>query len=139
VTATVTVTVSYLDAQRECIAEQVQLGVQHDGDLAHYDAQRATLEATKKEQLEWLNNTLATSKAHWLIVAGHFPVYSGGEHGNTPEMLTDIKPLLEHYNVDAYLCGHVCHCIATPFLPSLLADIIFSSVKWFCYAMIHFM
>ena len=28
------------------------------------------------EQLAWINETLATSKADWNLVIGHFPVYS---------------------------------------------------------------
>ena len=37
-------------------------------------------------QLEWIEQTLAASTADWLFVVGHFPVYSGGSHGNTPEL-----------------------------------------------------
>ena len=33
-------------------------------------------------------------------------MFSGGEHGNTPELLEQVKPLLDRYQVDAYLCGH---------------------------------
>jgi hypothetical protein len=33
-------------------------------------------------------------------------VLSTGEHGDTEELLHDLKPLLEQYNVDVYLCGH---------------------------------
>lgn len=42
----------------------------------------------------------------FLAVAGHYPVFSGGEHGNTPELQDQVLPLLERYKVDAYLCGH---------------------------------
>ena len=38
-------------------------------------------------QLGWLEATLNASTAAWLVVAGHYPVYSGGEHGDTPELL----------------------------------------------------
>ena len=34
------------------------------------------------------------------------PIFSGGEHGNTPELHASVKPLLERYGVDVYLCGH---------------------------------
>eukprot|EP00753_Platysulcus_tardus_P022619 PLAT9822.1.p2 GENE.PLAT9822.1~~PLAT9822.1.p2 ORF type:complete len:331 (+),score=178.94 PLAT9822.1:44-994(+) len=56
--------------------------------------------------LQWLEETLAASSADWRIVMGHFPVYSAGEHGNTFELQEQVKPLLEKYGVDAYLCGH---------------------------------
>lgn len=52
-----------------------------------------------KDQLKWLKSTLKESKADWLVVVGHFPVYSGGEHGNTKELLDDVLPLLEKYQV----------------------------------------
>lgn len=59
-----------------------------------------------KKQLLWLDSVLAISKAKWKIVAAHHPVYSGGEHGNTAEMIELINPLLIKYNVNLYLCGH---------------------------------
>lgn len=33
----------------------------------------------KQAQLDWLEATLAASTADWLLVAGHFPVYSAGK------------------------------------------------------------
>lgn len=59
-----------------------------------------------KKQLLWLDSVLANSKAKWKIVAAHHPVYSGGEHGNTAEMIELINPLLIKYNVNLFLCGH---------------------------------
>ena len=33
------------------------------------------------EQFDWLNETLRTSIANWIIVYGHHPIYSTGYHG----------------------------------------------------------
>jgi acid phosphatase len=57
-------------------------------------------------QLAWLERELQNSQATWKIVFGHHPVFSYGDHGNTPAMITHVRPLLEKHNVDAYVCGH---------------------------------
>lgn len=57
-------------------------------------------------QVEWLKTELAKSTATWKVVFGHHPVFSNGEHGDTPAMQKYIRPLLEKYHVDFYLCGH---------------------------------
>lgn len=59
-----------------------------------------------KAQVEWLEAELAKSTATWKVVFGHHPVFSNGEHGDTPAMQKYIRPLLEKYRVDFYLCGH---------------------------------
>ena len=58
----------------------------------------------------WLESTLQNSTADFLIVAGHFPIYSVCEHGPTVPLISSLKPMLEHYNVTAYLAGHD-HCM----------------------------
>jgi len=35
------------------------------------------------------------SKADYLFVAGHYPVYSACSHGNTDYLVDNLKPLLE--------------------------------------------
>jgi tartrate-resistant acid phosphatase type 5 len=57
-------------------------------------------------QLAWLKAALAASKAQWKIVIGHHPIYSGGEHGDTHELIEHILPLLQEYGVQAYFNGH---------------------------------
>jgi len=58
-------------------------------------------------QWRWLEDGLARSKADWRVVVGHHPVYSGGsEHGDTPELVHRLKPLLDRYHVQLYLNGH---------------------------------
>ena len=62
-----------------------------------------------QSQMEWIEAMLASSDAPHLIVAGHYPVFSICEHGPTAQLVNDLKPLLEKYNVSAYLNGHD-HC-----------------------------
>lgn len=67
-------------------------------DIVHLDTAR---------QRKWIETTLANAKEEWKIVVGHHPVFSGGrEHGITPELMSMLKPLMEKYKVQAYLCGH---------------------------------
>jgi acid phosphatase len=58
------------------------------------------------KQVAWLEAALAASTAQWKIVIAHHPVYSGGEHGDTPYIVKNILPLLEKYKVQAYFNGH---------------------------------
>jgi acid phosphatase len=59
-----------------------------------------------KEQLDWLDTMLAASRATWKIVVGHHPIYSGGEHGDTPALREALLPLLKRHLVRVYINGH---------------------------------
>jgi len=66
----------------------------------------AVKQDTDKE-IKWLNDVLANAKEQWIMVFGHHPVYSASKtHGNTPEMIERVKPLLDKYHVQFYFCGH---------------------------------
>lgn len=54
----------------------------------------ATREAEAAAQLAWIDRTLNASRAHYLFVVGHYPVYSTAEHGDTHELVRDLEPLL---------------------------------------------
>ena len=71
---------------------------------AETSAQVATQNVPK--QLAWFKASLAASKAQWKIVIGHHPIYSGGGHGDTVELIRDILPLLQEHKVQAYFNGH---------------------------------
>lgn len=58
-------------------------------------------------QLAWLDRELGESRARWKVVTGHHTIRSGGSgHGETPELVAQIKPLLEKHGVQAYINGH---------------------------------
>jgi len=56
----------------------------------------------------WIEEKLAASTADFVWVAGHFPVYSACQHGNTDELVAKLKPLLDQYGAH-YMAGHD-HC-----------------------------
>ncbi len=72
------------------------------------DQLRANVESQDAPaQLRWLDAALGRSTAQWKIVAAHHPVFSGGTgHGSTPELIAEVKPLLERHGVQIYLNGH---------------------------------
>lgn len=60
----------------------------------------------KERHLRRLEHFLAHSTARWLLVAGHYTIYSMAWHGDTPDLITCLVPLLRKYHVQAYLNGH---------------------------------
>ncbi|HVU08655.1 MAG TPA: tartrate-resistant acid phosphatase type 5 family protein [Verrucomicrobiae bacterium] len=58
------------------------------------------------KQVAWFESALKASTAPWKIVIGHHPIYTGGEHGDTPYLVEHILPMLEKYKVQAYFNGH---------------------------------
>jgi tartrate-resistant acid phosphatase type 5 len=59
-----------------------------------------------QDQLRWLEDELAKSKAKWKIVVGHHHIYSGGKRPTQKELEQTIVPLMERYGAQVYLCGH---------------------------------
>jgi len=57
-------------------------------------------------QLAWLDAQMSASTADYLIVAGHYPVFSIAEHGPTKQLQPSNFPYLRKYRASAYLCGH---------------------------------
>jgi len=55
---------------------------------------------------QWVEQQLKQSTAPYLLVSGHFPVYSVAEHGPTKCLVDRLRPLLHQYKATAYICGH---------------------------------
>lgn len=59
-----------------------------------------------KIQWEWIEKELNNSKADYLFVAGHYPIYSISSHGPSTCLVEKLNPLLKKYDVSAYFSGH---------------------------------
>lgn len=57
-----------------------------------------------------LEIALMESRAKWKFVVGHHAIRSVGHHGDTQELVQQLLPILEAYNVDLYMNGHD-HCL----------------------------
>lgn len=57
-------------------------------------------------QYAWLDRELSASKAQWKLVFGHHPVFSGGQHGDSDDLVANLLPILKRHGVQAYVCGH---------------------------------
>ena len=69
----------------------------------------ANLNASDAEaQLAWASAELKRGAATCdaLYVIGHHPMYSGGEHGDSVDLISAFSPLFVEYAVDAMLSGH---------------------------------
>jgi hypothetical protein len=60
-----------------------------------------------REQLAWLEEELAASKARWKIAYFHHPIYSSGKtHGADTKLRSLLEPLFVKYGVQLVLSGH---------------------------------
>lgn len=59
------------------------------------------------DQLSWLERRLGTQQAgDWSVVVGHSPVFSVGlGHGDYPQLISRVHPLLSRHNAHVYLSG----------------------------------
>lgn len=53
--------------------------------------------------LAWIEEKLRKSDADYLLVAGHYPIYSACLHGNTKELIENLDPLLRKVRLYASL------------------------------------
>ena len=68
--------------------------------------QKSVAEQDTSAQKFWLKNQLARN-AHWKIVTGHHPLYSGGKRVNeTGSIHSAFAKLFSDAKLDVYFCGH---------------------------------
>jgi hypothetical protein len=66
--------------------------------------------ALAETQWAWIEDSLKSSTADYVFVAGHYPIWSGCSHGPTAILVAALKPLLLKHNATGYLSGHD-HCL----------------------------
>lgn len=49
---------------------------------------------------------VSATSVPYILVVGHYPVYSIAEHGPTKCLVDNLRPLLHKYGVSAYISGH---------------------------------
>ncbi|KAL7545207.1 hypothetical protein ACHAWF_008560 [Thalassiosira exigua] len=59
--------------------------------------------------MDWVRDALEESDADYLLVAGHYPIYSACRTGGTQYLIDNLDPMLKQYGATAYLSGHE-HC-----------------------------
>merc|ERR1712110_175780 len=58
-----------------------------------------------EQQWAWLEGKLNASKADYLWVTGHYPIWSVGSDGSTQCLISRLQPLLQQYGAH-YISGH---------------------------------
>ncbi|CAG5128977.1 unnamed protein product, partial [Candidula unifasciata] len=59
-----------------------------------------------EEQWIFISQALQKSRADYLFVAGHYPVYSTAYHGPTKCLVDRLQPMLDKYRANGYFSGH---------------------------------
>lgn len=84
-----------------------------ESDPRYYDKLAYRPKIAAATQWDWIEEKLKASTADYLIVAGHYPMYSVCEHGNTGNLIENLRPLLIQYGAH-YIAGHD-HCMVSTY------------------------
>jgi len=62
-----------------------------------------------QKQLDWIDTTLKNATEKWKIVVGHHPIYAETSKDDQEriDLQNRLNPILQKYNVDMYICGHI--------------------------------
>ncbi|KAF4740338.1 chitinase [Perkinsus olseni] len=76
--------------------------------MSEYDEDDGELSDTQQSALQWIDSALSqhNTTADFILVVGHYPIWSLAEHGPTYRLSRLLMPLLTKYRVTAYLSGH---------------------------------
>jgi len=101
-----------------------------EGEANYFDPLPLKDKVSAQAQWDWIENQMKMSTADYLIVGGHYPVYSVCEHGSTSSLATHLKPLLIEYNAH-YMAGHD-HCMEHFIEPSSKVNYILTGMGVEC-------
>ena len=83
--------------------------VKTEGEVGYFDPLPLMDKQQAQKQWEWIEQKMNSSRADYLLVGGHYPVYSVCSHGPTETLVQHLRPLLAQYKAH-YLSGHD-HCM----------------------------
>jgi hypothetical protein len=78
----------------------------YDGDDDETAAAASAAEGFLKVVEQHLTLAAEDPATAWLVVLGHYPLLSQGEHGDSLELCASLLPLFKAAGVDLYLSGH---------------------------------
>jgi tartrate-resistant acid phosphatase type 5 len=92
--------------ERDPMIRWIALDSNHPHGHLFFDTPTLTHQEMDAEIL-WFRNELAQStSALYTAVLAHHPIFSNGDHGDTPILIQDWEPLLREQKVHLYLSGH---------------------------------
>jgi hypothetical protein len=76
-------------------------------DSDYHNSVASLTDDEKAAQLKWLVAELEKPRTTpYLIVMGHHPLYSNGQHGDDAALIKDWEPVFKKYGVQFYFFGH---------------------------------
>jgi tartrate-resistant acid phosphatase type 5 len=82
------------------------------GNATNHEAPTFSSIKAKKKAAEYFEfvklkiKKASQSEYKYIMVVGHFPVWSIAEHGPTRCLVEKLRPLIHAYQVSVYFCGH---------------------------------
>lgn len=82
-------------------------------DRSNYEQVWNQNSSARNLMLDWLVKDLSKNKSRWTIVAFHHPPYGTDDEGSHQKNLfrawmnSNVVPIIERYQVDLVLCGHI--------------------------------
>jgi 3',5'-cyclic AMP phosphodiesterase CpdA len=82
-------------------------------DRSNYEKVWSQNSIVPNPMLDWLKEDLANNKSRWTVVAFHHPPYGTDDEGSQQNNLfrawmnSNVVPIIEKYQVDLVLCGHI--------------------------------
>jgi tartrate-resistant acid phosphatase type 5 len=80
-----------------------------ENDPRYFDKLPYRAKSEAADQWAWIEEQLAQSTAQYVLVGGHYSVYSVCKHGDSQNLQDNLKPLLQQYGAH-YMSGHD-HCM----------------------------
>eukprot|EP01033_Poteriospumella_lacustris_P008306 gene8306-5994_t len=102
----------------------------NEDEPGYFDTLPLLARSMADSQWTWIEQQIQASTADYLLVVGHYPVYSVCEHGNNPTLIENLRPLLVQYG-GQYLCGHD-HCMEHLVEPGTSTNYFLSGMGAYC-------